>query len=104
MSSRETPALTAAFQPTVMLMSLIGASGVSRWLGASQSSSQVSVPGTRLLVFGAAELDCTPPASTTRSMPAMMVAAAVCTAARPEAQCRLRATPGAFTRPASMAA
>jgi hypothetical protein len=104
MSSREMPAFTAAFQPTVMVMSLMGASGVSRWLGASQSSSQVSVPGTRLLVFGMVELDCTPPATTTRSMPAMIEAAAVCTAASPEAQCRLCARPGALTRPASMAA
>jgi len=85
-------------------MSLIGASGVSRWLGASQSSSQVSVPGTRRLVFGAVELDWTPPATTTRSMPAMTEAAALCSAARPEAQCRLCAMPGAFTRPASIAA
>ena len=49
--------------------------GVSRWLGASQFSSQVSVPGTRRLAFGAVELDWTPPATTTRSMPAMTEAA-----------------------------
>ena len=35
---------------------------------------------------------------------AMTDAAALCSVARPEAQCRLCATPGAFTRPASMAA
>ena len=64
----------------------------------------MSVPGTRLLVFGIVELDCTPPATTTRSMPAMIEPAALCTAASPDAQCRLCATPGAFTRPASMAA
>ena len=36
-SSRVTPALTAAFQPTVMDMSMFGASGLSRWLGDIQS-------------------------------------------------------------------
>ena len=104
MSSRLMPAFTAAFQPTVMVMSRIGASGVSRWLGESQSSSHSSVPGTRQFVLGEVELDWTPPATTTRSMPAMIDAAALCSAPSPEAQWRLWAMPGALTSPASMAA
>ncbi len=34
-SSRLTPALTAVFQPTVIDMSIVGASGVAGWLGES---------------------------------------------------------------------
>ena len=45
-----------------------------------------------------------PPATTTRSMPAMIEAAALCSVLRPEAQWRLWARPGTFTSPASMAA
>ena len=45
-SSRVTPAETAAFQPTVMDMSMLGASGLSRWLGDIQSAHS-SVPGMR---------------------------------------------------------
>ena len=104
MSSRETPALTAAFQPTVMLMSSIGASGVARWLGASQSSCHSSVPGMRQRDWGMVDVDCTPPATIALSMPAMTDAAAVWMTARPEAQCRLCASPGTPTRPASSAA
>jgi hypothetical protein len=32
-SSRLTPAFTAVFQPTVIDMSIVGASGVAGWLG-----------------------------------------------------------------------
>ena len=60
--------------------------------------------GTRRAVFGIVELDCTPPATMTWSIPRSIDAAALCTRGQPEAQCRLWATPGAFTRPASMAA
>jgi uncharacterized protein len=63
-----------------------------------------AIASPRILAYGAVELEWTPPATTTRSMPAMTEAAALCSAASPEAQCRLCATPGAFTRPASIAA
>ena len=102
-SSRVTPASTAAFQPTVMDMSMLGAFGRSRWVGENQSV-QSSVPGTRRVDRGEVDDDCTPPATTTRSMPARTLAAAVVTAARPAAQCRLWARPATWSRPASMAA
>jgi hypothetical protein len=98
-----TPALTAAFHPTVIDMSRFGASGVDRWVGDIQSS-QSSVPGTRRVERGEVEVEWVPPQTITRSMPERIDAAALCTAARPEAQCRLWARPGAWTRPASMAA
>jgi len=41
---------------------------------------------------------------TTVSIPAMMLPAAVCTAAIPDAQCRLWTTPGTSIRPFSIAA
>ena len=44
-----------------------------------------------------------PPAMTTWSIPARMLAAAVCTAAIPEAQWRLWAMPGTSVRPSSTA-
>jgi len=53
---------------------------------------------------GAVDEEFVPPAMTTRSIPAMIEAAAVWIAARPEAQCRLCATPGASRIPASIAA
>ena len=87
-SSRVTPAWTAAFHPTVIDMSSVGASGVSGWLGGAQSS-QSSVPGTRRRSRGARDADSTPPATTTRSMPARTDPAAVVTAASPPAQWRL---------------
>ena len=101
-SSRVTPALTAAFQPTVMDMSMLGASGLSRWLGDIQSD-QSSVPGTRRVDRGEVDCEYAPPAITARSIPARTDAAALWTAASEEAQCRLWATPGTWTRPASMA-
>ncbi len=86
-SSRVTLASTAAFQPTVMDMSRLGASGVSRWLGEFHSS-QSSAPSTRRLVLGDVEDECAPPATTTLSMPARIDAAALWMALRPDAQCR----------------
>ena len=56
-SSRVTPALTAAFHPTVMDMSRFGASGVSRCVGDIQSSHS-SVPGTRRVDRGEVDDDC----------------------------------------------
>ena len=56
------------------------------------------------MVRGDVELEWAPPATTTRSMPDRMDAAPPWMALRPEAQCRLWATPGACTMPASMAA
>ena len=98
-----TPACTAAFQPTEIDMSSQGASGVSTWLGGAQSV-QSSVPGTRRVDCGAVEREWTPPATTARSMPALIDAAPVHTAARPDAQWRLWARPDAPGMPASMAA
>ena len=53
---------------------------------------------------GKVELDWAPPATTTLSMPDRIDAAPLWTALSPDAQCRLWATPGAWTMPASMAA
>src|SRR4029453_5740063 len=53
-SCRVTPASTAAFQPTVMDMSMLGAEGRSAWVGDHQSS-QSSVPGTRRVERGDVE-------------------------------------------------
>ncbi len=102
-SSRVTPASTAAFHPTVIDMSRLGAVGRSRWVGDIQSSHS-SVPGTRRVVRGAVDCECTPPATIARSMPARIEAAAVVTAVSDEAQCRFWATPGTCSSPASTAA
>jgi hypothetical protein len=70
----------------VMDMSDAGASGESGWVGAIQFT-QSSVPITRFLEVEDVECECTLPAITTRSMPAMMDPAPVSMAANPEAQC-----------------
>ncbi|AMD55400.1 hypothetical protein ATO49_20135 [Mycolicibacterium fortuitum subsp. fortuitum DSM 46621 = ATCC 6841 = JCM 6387] len=81
-SSRLTPALTAAFHPTVIDMSMFGASGVSGWVGGNQFTHSASLA---LLAArtnrGDVEAELTPPATTNRSIPARMPAAAFCTAA-----------------------
>ena len=84
-------------------MSKAGASGVAGCDG-DIHCTQSSVPGVRFIVCGEVEIDSEPPAITTLSMPAMMLAAAPCTDAMPDAQCRLSATPGISTRPSSIAA
>ena len=104
MVSRDTPASRAAFHPTVMDMSAVGASSVGGWLGESHRSVHSSVPGMRRVHTGASEADWTPPATTADSMPERTDAAAMLVTARPEAQCRLTAVPAADTRPAAMAA
>ena len=87
-SSRVTPALTAAFQPTVIDMSRLGASGRSGWrrrhpgrpvslvrparVDRGDGRGGVHAAGDDELVHAGAD-----------------AAAALCTAARPEAQCRL---------------
>ena len=86
--SRVTPASTAAFQPTVMDMSMFGAAGVSRWLGESQSTMS-AVPGSRRIDRGAVDVEWVPPATTTLSMPARIEAAPIVTAVSPAAQWRL---------------
>ena len=86
-----------------MDMSRFGAVGRSRWVGDIQSL-QSSVPGTRRVARGDVEEACTPPATTTRSMSLRIEPAAVATAARPEAQWRLWATPGTLSMPHSVAA
>ena len=100
-SSRLTPALTAAFQPTVIDMSMLGASGRSGWVGGNQATGS---PSTILLNRGDVDAEFTPPAMTSSSMPALILAAAPCTAACPAAQCRFRASPGTDVRPAVSAA
>ena len=97
-SSRVTPASTAAFQPTVIDMSMFGAFGRSRWVGENQSS-QSSVPGARRVDRGDVDDDWTPPATTTRSMPARTVAAAVVTAARPGGAVPVVGQPGDVVEP-----
>src|SRR6266571_1043426 len=100
-SSRLTPALTAAFQPTVIDMSMLGASGRSGWVGGNQSTHS---PSTRSRDLGAVEAELTPPAMISSSMPARTLAAAPWTAARPAAQCRLWASPATEGSPAVIAA
>ena len=79
-----TPTFCAVFQPTVIDMSNAGACGVSGWLGDIHGFIS-SVPSTRFIALGELEIDSAPPAMTTVSMPAMMLADAVCTAAMPDA-------------------
>ena len=97
-SSRVTPTFWAVFQPTVIDMSNAGACGVSGWLGDIHGFIS-SVPITRFIELGDVEIDSAPPAMTTVSIPAMMLPAAVCTAAMPDAQWRLCTTPGTSMRP-----
>ena len=75
-SSRVTPASTAAFQPDRDGHVEVGRLGRSRWVGDIQSS-QSSVPGIRRVARGEVDEECAPPATTTRSMPARIEAAAV---------------------------
>mgnify|MGYP007039433111 CR=1 FL=1 len=63
-----------------------------------------SPPGTRQCSAGPSEDDCTPPATTARSIPARTVAAAVPTVVRLLAQCRFTACPGTCVIPAATAA
>ena len=58
-SSRLTPALTAAFQPTVIDMSRLGASGRSGWVGGNQSTHS---PSTCNRDRGDVDAEFTPPA------------------------------------------
>ena len=99
---RLTPASFAVFQPTVIDMSRTGASGVSGWLGDSHGLGSIC-PGARLRQVGIVDRLSVPPAITTLSMPARMLAAAVCTAVSPEAQCRFIAAPGTLGIPSSTA-
>ena len=64
--ARLTPALTAAFQPTVIDMSMLGASGRSGWVGGNQST--ISSPARRWK-RGDVDAEFTPPAMTSWSMP-----------------------------------
>jgi hypothetical protein len=59
--------------------------------------------GCRALRRGDVDIECVPPAITTRSMPARIEPAAVVTAVSPAAQCRLTAAPGTCSMPASIA-
>ncbi len=100
-SSRVTPAFTAAFQPTVIDMSMLGASGRSGCVGGIQS---VHSPSTRMRDLGDVDAEFTPPAKTSSSMPARTLAAAPWTAAMPAAQCRFCASPATDVSPAVTAA
>ena len=84
-SSRLMPAIWAVFQPTVIDMSRQGASGEPRREGDIESSESC-VPTVRFFAIGLFDIDCTLPATIASSMPAMIDAAAVSTAARPAAQ------------------
>ncbi len=103
-SSRLTPAVTAVFHPTVIDMSIVGASGVAGWLGDSHGCTPEYDPGSFFITTGLCVMLSTPPAMTTRSMPARMLAAAVWIGAMPDAQCRLCASPGISVSPRSTAA
>ena len=103
-SSRETPASCAVFQPTVIDMSSNGASGVPGCDRGIQRSSHSWVPGIRERIAGAVDTDSAPPAITARSIPAMIPAAAAWIADRLEAHCRWAARPGTDIRPALIAA
>ena len=84
------PTVCAVFHPTVMDMSLAGASGVSTCVGGIHRSSNFSSgPGMRQFVSGVIDSDCTPPAIKARSMPEPICAAALPIAVRLPAQCRL---------------
>ena len=83
-------------------MSKGGASGVAGWLGDIHCTG--SAPSSRRLVdVGMDDALSVPPATTTRSMPARIDAAPICTADRPAAQWRLSARPGTSVRPSSTA-
>lgn len=84
-------------------MSMFGASGLSGWLG-DIHATRSSVPGSRRRLWGISDVECVPPAMTTRSIPAIVEAAAALTAAKPDAQWRLTAKPATSVSPAWMAA
>jgi hypothetical protein len=103
-SSRVMPTALAVFQPTEIDMSRFGASAESGWVGGYQSANSSAVPWTRRLSLGAVEVDCTPPATTTRSMPDLMPADALPMVVRLPAQCRLTACPATVSKPQTTAA
>jgi len=86
----------------VIDMSMLGASGRFGWVGGVQGS--IHSPAIWKRFLGAVDTECTPPAMTSSSIPARMLAAAPPTAARPAAQCRLSANPGTEASPAVNAA
>ena len=97
-SSRVRPISRAVFSPTVIDMSNAGASGVSGWLGDIHCCG--SPPGSSTFHdCGAVLWLWVPPATTTRSMPARMLPAPICTALSPAAQWRLSAMPGTLVSP-----
>ncbi len=99
------PTFCAVFQPTVIDMSLQGASGVSTCVGGIHCSSNFnSGPGIRQLVSGIIDSDCTPPATSTRSIPQPIWAAALPMAVRLPAQCRFTDCPGMSSMPVAVAA
>jgi hypothetical protein len=85
-----------------MDMSMLGAVGVSRWLGDIQSTHSF-VPGVRTCERGEVDIECVPPAMTARSIPDRIDDAAVVSAVSPAAQWRFTAAPGMCGMPASMA-
>jgi hypothetical protein len=86
------PTACAVFHPTVIDMSLHGASGVSGCVGGIHRSSNFnSGPGIRWFISGVIDSDCTPPAISARSMPDPICAAALPIAVRLPAQWRFTA-------------
>jgi hypothetical protein len=98
------PTFFAVFQPTVIDMSRVGASGVSGCDGGIHGSTNSRVPGTRHFISGDVDRDCTPPATITRSMPDRICAAPFAIAVRLPVQCRLTAWPGTSVIPQATAA
>ena len=97
------PARRAVFSPTVMDMSHCGALACSGWLGDIHGWGSMAEAGMDLNDRGEELRLSVPPATTTSSMPARMLPAAICTALRPAAQWRLSARPGTSVRPSSRA-
>src|SRR3954447_26418757 len=98
------PYSTAQLCPTVIDMSMAGASGVggcdNEYHGSMYSSL---VKATRLRPIGAVDSDSAPPASTARFIPDAICPAAIAMADRLEAHCRLSATPGKSVNPKAAA-
>ncbi len=102
-ASRVTPAMRAVFSPTVSAMSNGGALGVGGLAGDIHSCGSCADAGTDFWPSTIELRLSVPPATTTRSMPALIEPAAICTADRPAAQWRLSARPGIESSPRSTA-
>ena len=76
-SSRVMPHSLAVFSPTVMSMFMLGASGVSGWLGGMNCFMSPKGKGDFSKRSGERVMDSMPPATTASAMPERMLAAAL---------------------------